>query len=111
MFEFESPYLPEYVVEESRPPFSGPSGMPIDVRGDAYLRVRFGTANAHTDAGVSTVSNAPIYPLGYTAVRQSQMIEDFEAVVIYVIGIDAARPFRVLTFSDPPRIAIDVFTG
>ena len=111
MFEFAAPHLPEYVVEESKPPFSGPSGMPIDIRGQAFLRVRFGTANAHTDDGLSSVSNAPIMPSGYATFRQIQMIEDFEAVVIYVVGLDAARPFRVLTFSDPPRVAIDVYAG
>ena len=111
MFEFAAPHFPEYVVEESTPPFSGPPGFPIVIRGEAFLRVRFGTANAHTDDGLASVSHAPIMPSGYATFRQIQMIEDFEAVVIYVVGLDAARPFRVLTFSDPPRVVIDVYTG
>jgi len=32
----------------------------------------------------------------------------FEAVLTWAVGIDAERLFRVATFSDPPRIVIDV---
>ena len=54
---------------------------------------------------------SPIRPVGYTALTEIHRIEDFEAVVIYVIGLDAARPFRVLTYLDPPRVVVDVRTG
>jgi hypothetical protein len=111
VFEFRGPSLPEWRVEPADPPFSGPSGLPVTVLGTSWLHVRFGTANAHTDDGEATVGIAPV-PLGDTTVlRQVQLIEDFEAVVVYVIGMDSARPFRVLTFADPPRLAIDVRTG
>ncbi len=111
VFQFDGPGLPEWRVEPADPPFSGPSGLPVPVRGSSWLRVRFGTANAHTDDGESTVGIAPV-PLADTSVlRQVQLIEDFEAVVVYVIGTDGPRPFRVLTFADPPRVAIDVRTG
>jgi hypothetical protein len=108
VFEFRGPALPEWRVEASTPPFSGPSGEPVDVAGTAWLRVRFATADAHTEAGEATVGIAPIDLRDAAALAQVQLIEDFEAVVVFVVGTDGPRPFRVLTFTDPPRVAIDV---
>jgi hypothetical protein len=111
VFQFSGPGLPEWRVEPAEPPFSGPSGIPVTVRGTSWLHVRFRAADAHTDDGRSTVGIAPVPLADAVVLRQVQIIEDFEGVVIYVAGMDAPRPFRVQTFTDPPRLAIDVRTN
>ena len=111
VFEFRGLELPEFLVEESVPPFAGPSGRAVNVRGAAWLRVRFATAYAHTVEGQITVSQQPVLPIGFAALAQIQQIEDFEAVVVYVLGLDSARLFRVFTFLDPPRVVVDLYTG
>lgn len=111
VLEFAGSALPQYQVEVSSPPFVGPSGQAVEVRGKSFLRVRLGTANAHTESGTATVGRDPLLPNGFAALEQVQLIEDFEAVVVMIIGLDQPRPFRVFTATRPTRLVIDVFTG
>lgn len=103
--------MPEWRVAPAAPPFAGPSGIPVDVRGTSWLHVRFGATDAHTVEGEATVGPTPVPVRDATVIRQVQLVEDFEAVVVFVIGIDAERPFRVLTIADPPRLVIDVYSN
>ncbi len=111
VLEFSGTALPQYEVEISSPPFVDPSGQAVDVAGNSFLRVRMGTANAHTETGAPTVGREPLLPGGFTAIEQVQLIEDFEAAVVIVIGLDQQRAFRAFALTGPTRLVIDVFTG
>ena len=74
---------------------------------NARLRIAFNVAQAHTEAGQSTVSprdrrlNCPnLWQLVTTC--------DFEGKVEFVAGLDVKRPYRVVELQNPTRLVIDI---
>ena len=109
VFDFKDENLPAYRIMTAAPPFSGTSDIPIPVNGTGFIKVHFdGTHARHPELGAYTGPIA-INP-GFAAIKEIHLIEDFEAVVIWVIGLDKERSFRVGTLSNPTRIYIDVAT-
>ncbi len=107
-FEFEGTERPHYRVEYITAPATGcASGEPAQIGGTALLQVRFTPANAHNETGASTVdSNELITAL--TTLLEAESTCDFEADVIWVLGLASEVDFRVLELDSPPRIAVDV---
>ena len=108
MFDFKD-NAPAYRVMTAAPPFSGSSDIPIAVAGTAFLKVHFDGTQARQPAFGAYTGPSSITP-GFPAIKEIRLIEDFEAVVIWVIGLDKERTFRVGTLSNPARIYIDVAT-
>jgi hypothetical protein len=108
-FVFREDNAPQYAVRPAEPPFAGPSGEPIPVAGSSFLLVHFETAYARYPGVDGYDGPNSIVPPGFQAIREVRLIEDFEAVVNFVIGLDAERPFRVGTLTDPPRVYVDIF--
>ena len=109
VFDFKDENLPAYRIMTASPPFSGTSDIPIPVNGTGFIKVHFdGTHARHPELGAYTGPIA-INP-GFPAIKEIHLIEDFEAVVIWVIGLDKERSFRVGTLSNPTRIYVDVAT-
>lgn len=111
-FEFRDGAPPQYVIEYRPGPFSfGESGMPLTVQGSAYLLVQFPHASGVdlNDPAATPTYTGPdsIIPTGLTHVREVRKIEDFEAVLQWVIGLDSTRPFAVGVLDGPPRVYID----
>lgn len=107
VFEF-SGNPPDYRLEYIEPPIvADPSGLPIEIAGDAFLWVRFEPANAHDDDGNPTFSTGELTP-GLPALLEVERIGDFEAVVSYVLGLSEEVDFRVAALDEPYRLAIDV---
>ena len=117
VFDFRAGSRPGYSVGYERGPFTfGQSDMPVTVAGERV------PGRAH-DAGerrrprVAGRSAAPttgpesIVPPGLTHVREIRRLEDFEATLVWVIGLDAQRPFSVGTLDGPPRVYVDVVDG
>lgn len=87
--------------------FADGSGRRVRVAGQALLRIRFESAQAHTDAGVVTAAPRRVaFPLPnvMTAVRSG----DFEAVVTYGLGVARRTPVRVTTLRSPDRVVVEV---
>jgi hypothetical protein len=99
-----------YDIGYRRPPFAGPSGQPIPVDGNAFLQVAFRPARGHTGPTAEPTYTGPfeIRPRGLASVREIQRIEDFEATLVWVIGLDQRRQFNVVQLDDPDRVAIDI---
>lgn len=111
-FEFRDGAPPEYRVEYESGPFSfGESGMPVTIQGSAFLVVTFPHSSGVdlTDPAATATYTGPdsILPTGLTHVAEVRKIEDFEAVLRWVIGVDSARPFTVNVLDGPPRVYID----
>lgn len=107
VFDFKDEARPAYDIGVASPPFSGSSDVPVPVTGTAFIKVRFDSIQARNPEFATYTGPSVINP-GLAAIRELRLIEDFEAVVIWVIGLDRERSFRVGTLSNPTRIYVDV---
>jgi hypothetical protein len=82
---------------------SGPGGGPIEIEGDAFLRVSLQTGSEPSGQGQSRVKTSP-GPIA--EVVTTGFFEGSEEVLIGVRGGEA--PFRAFALTDPGRIVIDV---
>lgn len=104
---------PGVQVEYSADVPTGPSGHPIPVAGSAFLSVRFhpaaGVDLQAPDAPLTYLGPLSLTPSGSDHVRQVQRVEDFEGVLVWVIGLDSTRPFTVTTaMSDAATVSIRI---
>jgi hypothetical protein len=112
-FEFRDGAPPAYTVEYQKGPFAmGESGQPLAIQGTAFLVVRFPHASGldltSPSASRTYTGPASLVPSGLAHVREVRRLEDFEAVLVWVIGLDATRPFSVNVLTSPPRIYVDI---
>jgi hypothetical protein len=93
-------------------PRSQGSGQPVEVAGDATLRV--------TLTGVALPPDAPaaprdgpqrLQPEGTSAVQEVLDDTVFEGRHDYFVGLDEQRPYRLERLTDPQRVVIDVATS
>lgn len=99
---------PGYVIMYVDPPIlADGSGNEVEVEGAAFLQVRFSTAQAHDDAGNSTVAEMEIMP-GLDSIVEIQQTGDFEGYVTWVLGLPEELDFRVIDLEDPTRVAVDI---
>jgi hypothetical protein len=101
---------PGYRIEYVEPPIlADGSGLEVEIAGEAFLQVRFSTAQAHDEAGNSTVDEDKfeIMP-GLTSVVEIERTGDFEGYVTWVLGLPGELDFRVYDLDDPIRVVIDV---
>ncbi len=106
-FEFEGE-RPGYRVEYVQPPITqDPSDLPVEIAGNALLKIRLESAAAHDDSGTQTVDFSELTP-GLPSLVEAEQIGDFEGVVTWVLGLSGEVNFRVGTLTGPPRIYVDV---
>ena len=114
VFDFRAGTRPSYTVEyQTGPTFAlGESEQTVTVEGSAFLVVRFEPGAGVDLSGPQFVETytgpASIHPTGLSHVREIRRIEDFEAVLIWVIGLDTTRPFSVGVLDGPPRVYVDI---
>lgn len=92
------------------PPRQSGSGNPVELKGAAGISVRFDPASAvDLTGGLKKTYEGPsrITAPGTTAVTELVSIGDFEAQLVWAIGLNEKRPFKVETFTGPPRVVID----
>jgi len=94
-FEFEG--SPGYQVGyRSEISYDG-SGAPVDLEGDAFIQVVFNPAQAHDDAGQSTLSSPPVEPVevDFATLEAYVLNGDFEGYVSVALGLDDKVGFNV----------------
>jgi hypothetical protein len=98
-----------YEIGYRSPPFTGPSGTPVPVAGGAHIEVVLFGARAHDGStGQPTYTGPKEIRPNLPAVRELELVEDFEATLVWVIGVDQRRPFNVFQLDGPDRLVIDV---
>jgi hypothetical protein len=108
VFELGSGSAPGYHLEYiDRPVRQCGSGEATPVAGDAWLEIRFEPANAHTPSGTPTIAKRN-QTVELEVVKELEQTCDFEAVVVWVIGVKRPNRYRVLTLDDPLRLVVDV---
>lgn len=114
VFEFG----PSSVGTEGLPPWSiavtndfvGTSGRQVPVDGNAFLSVRLSNASTvDPTTGKQTFTNTDIRP-GLPLVRQVKLIEDFERVMIWGLGLERLACPKVSTLTGPVRLVVDLPT-
>jgi hypothetical protein len=105
VFEFSGPVVPEYRIELASS-FTAPSGQQVRVDGNAFFKVRF-VGQAHNDAGQKSYPQADPYRVGLSVVREIKLVEDFEGVVVFGLGMERPVCPTVLTLLGPTRVVVD----
>ena len=105
VLEFSGAIVPSYEIKVAQT-FTAPSGQAVRVDGNAFISVRF-VAQAHTDAGQRSYPQPDPYRPGLPVIREVKLAEDFEATVIFGVGLERLVCPNVLTLLGPPRVVLD----
>jgi hypothetical protein len=109
--------FPAYNFNYARQVVSEGQGDPLPLEGNAFLRLQFVNAQAHDNAGRSTVRTAADQHIGYRNLRGYGFGGDFEGTLTYGLGIqvaaggDQALPIRIGELKRPDGfcvVAVDV---
>lgn len=108
VFEFNRA-PPDYKVEYVTEATGCATGEPaFQVVGRAFfLQIRFTPAQAHNDAGATTIDATELEPKLPSIVSAKQTC-DFEADVTWALLLDERLDFRVYELADPLRLAVDL---
>ena len=101
--------IPPFTLREATPPLlADPSGMEMEVEGDAFwsLVLQGGTRLA-LDGSMSYDGPTDFTP-DFPALAELVESGDFEAVSSWYIGLHQASCARALTLADPARLVIDI---
>ena len=114
VFEFEPGQTLSWQVEAADE-VQSTSGEPLDLQGDAVLRVVMAPA---TGVDLSGQQPQQIYtgperidPGSTAVVTELAQAEDFESTLTWGIGLSSESQIAVAELSDPRRLVIDVRTG
>lgn len=100
--------MPGYRVQYVDDPVTlSPSDLEVDIAGAATLVLSVG-AWMTTMEGDGYQGPDQIDPTNVTAIQELRLIENFEGMHQWAIGLDRVRPFSVTTLSGPPRIVVDI---
>jgi hypothetical protein len=103
--------FPGYRVGYATGPIEqSPSGLPVTIRGDAVLIVAFG-AWMQTMEGAGYQGPWQIVPTNVTHVLELRLLENFEGMTMWAVGLDEERDFTVTTMDSPPRLVVDIQTA
>jgi hypothetical protein len=111
VFEFRGAARPGFEVQYLEgTPVEDPTGNPVDVAGTVFLEIRMQSAS-----GFDFEANMPSYdgpsrltPTDTIYARAAARTGDFEAILIWVVGLDEQRPFTASTLADPARVVVDI---
>jgi hypothetical protein len=82
----------------------------VELRGDADLLITVSSWMTDME-GNGYQGDRQILPEGLTAIEELYLIDNFEGMHTWAVGLDQERPFSVFTLTEPPRIVIDVSTA
>lgn len=110
--EFDGDYVPAYEVgyTVTSGPFQDVPGDVVLIEGEAFLDVWLqGTSGVDMENNYAPVYTGPDRVRSdTTVVTEVVEIEDFEANVHWIIGLDESTPFLVWTMDSPSRLVIDI---
>jgi hypothetical protein len=108
VFEFDNG-IPEFMLDEATPPLlQDPSGLEMDVEGNAFWRLVMHGGTAVSPDGVQTYTGPTEFTPDFPKLAELDSGGDFEAVSSWYIGLSEASCVRVLTLTNPSRLVIDI---
>lgn len=111
VFDFTGDGVPIWTVGyESGPGFSGSGGGdPVTVDGAAFLVVHVSPGLTHDIDTFAPVYVGPTsFAPGLGPITEIAFVDDFEADMMWVIGLDGVHGFTVDTLSGPVRLVVDI---
>jgi hypothetical protein len=109
VFEFRGG-LPSHRVRYVDKLVQDGSGQQVQVAGAADLQVVFQDASAHDGNGRPTVSPRRFSP-GFPVLKEVALVNDFEGMVSYGLGLDHRVAVKSFTLSNPSRLVVDLPTS
>ena len=97
--------VPSYGVRYVTQVIADPSGMPITLAGRSYLLITLRPAQAHTEAGATTIVR-PSKTVDYPVLKSYAVAGDFEGVFTVALGLTGTTSIRVGEL--PGHLYIDV---
>jgi hypothetical protein len=98
--------IPAYTVETATS-LSGPSGQPVTITGNAIFGARFQNASTQNPNGTPSYTGSndikPTTPL----IREVKLVEDFERVMLWGVGLDHLACPKVSELAGPFRVVLD----
>lgn len=85
--------VPSYYIRHVTQVIADPSGKPINLPGRSYLLITLRPAQAHTDAGTTTITRR-VQALDYPMLTGYALEGDFEAVINLALGLRGTASFR-----------------
>ena len=100
--------MPDYRIAVATT-LSGPSGQPVPIDGSALFGVRFRNASTVNPADGSRSYTGPnsIKPTTTPLVKEVRLVEDFERVLVWGIGLQRLQCPTILNLSSPVRLVLD----
>lgn len=88
---------------------SGPSGLPVPIDGNALFGVRFQNAStvSPTDGTRTYTGPSSIKPTTTPLVKEVRLVEDFERVLVWGVGLQRLQCPTLLALSAPVRLVLD----
>jgi hypothetical protein len=98
--------MPAYTVETATS-LSGPSGQPVAITGNALFGARIQNASTQNPTGGASYTGStdikPTTPL----IKNVKLVEDFERVMVWGIGLDRLACPAKLELTGPFRLVLD----
>jgi len=98
--------MPAYTIEAATS-LSGPSGQPVTITGNALFGARFQNASTQNPNGTPSYTGStdlkPTTPL----IKEVKLVEDFERVLLWGIGLDHLACPKVSELAGPFRVVLD----
>jgi hypothetical protein len=100
--------MPEYRVAVATT-LSGPSGQAVPIEGNALFGVRFRNASTvnPADGSRSYTGANSLKPTTTPLVKEVRLVEDFERVLVWGIGLQRLQCPAILNLSGPVRLVLD----
>ena len=88
---------------------SGPSGQPVPIDGSALIGVRFQNASTvnPSDGSRSYAGATSLKPTTTPLIKEVRLVEDFERVMLWGVGLQRLQCPTLLTLSSPVRLVLD----
>jgi hypothetical protein len=88
---------------------SGPSGQPVPIDGSALFGVRFQNAStvSPSDSTRSYTGATSLKPTTTPLIKEVRLVEDFERVMVWGVGLQRLQCPTLLALSGPVRLVLD----
>lgn len=103
--------VPGYLIEYYDGPYLNTAGNEVDIEGSAFIRLIMEPASGvdlSVDPFVETYEGPDRISSDTVNVTEAVLVDDFEANMVWAIGVNEKKPFAVSILEDPNRLVVDV---